>query len=388
MSQHLLLQLWFPWRFVWTLFEMTAAASQLVDYESPQSTTIAGDFPVDDNVISCFPVRTTVLSANKCGQSKWTATARLDVEQPDGTPATFFLKCAVGEAGRVMLEGEFNSMSELYKTMPELFPKPYTWGKYSTSSVETYYFLAEFIDMSDRVPEPDQLCSKLARLHKTSVSPTGKFGFHVPTCQGRNPQAIAWESNWTTFFTNLLRHVIALDDAENGAWDALSTLEDRLLAEVVPYLLDNLTKDGRVLKPSLIHGDLWEGNTGTSYQTGAIYLFDAAAMYAHHELEIGNWRCSYNKIHHKIYTQTYLRYNEPSEPTEEWADRNRLYCIYYNILYSVNHRGQGKAVRQTAFDDMYYLIDKFAPFPEGQGPERIKDSERATLSDEGDHTKS
>ncbi|OAP59167.1 hypothetical protein AYL99_06465 [Fonsecaea erecta] len=366
---------------------MTAVVSQRLIYEGPKPTTIEGNFPVDDNIINCFPVQTTVLSANKCGQSKWTTTARLDVKRPDGTPASYFLKCAAGEAGRVMIEGEYNSMSELYKTMPELFPKPYTWGKCSGSAIDTYYFLAEFIDMSDRAPEPQQLCSKLARLHKTSVSPTGMFGFHITTCQGRIPQAVAWESNWTTYFTNLLRHVIALDNAENGGWDALSALEDRLLERVVPYLLDNLTKDGRVVKPSLIHGDLWEGNTGTSYYTGDIYLFDAAAMYAHHEFEIGNWRCCYNKIHNKVYTQTYLRCNGPSEPTEEWADRNRLYCIYYNILYSVNHRSQGKAVRQTAFDDMYYLIDKFAPFPEGQGPERITVADRATLSDEGDHTK-
>ncbi|KIW88777.1 uncharacterized protein Z519_10824 [Cladophialophora bantiana CBS 173.52] len=219
--------------------------------------------------------------------------------------------------------------------------------------------------MSDRELNPEQLCAELAKLHKTSVSPTGKFGFYITTCQGRVPQAVAWESSWTIYFTKLLRNVIALDDAENY-----------------------LTKDGRVVKPSLIHGDLWEGNTGTSYQTGDVYLFDAAAMYAHHEFETGNWRCNYNKIHRKVYTQTYLRCNGPNEPMEEWDDQNCLYCTYYNVLYSVNHRSQGKAVRQTAFNDMYYLIDKFAPFSEGQGPERIKDADRGTLSDERDHTRS
>lgn len=80
--------------------------------------------------------------------------------------------------------------------------------------------------------------------------------------------------------------------------------------------------------------------------TGNVYLFDAAVMYAHNEFEIGDWRCHYNKIHNKIYTQTYLRKCRPSEPMEEWEDRNRLYCIYYNILYSVNHTVLGTAVRQ------------------------------------------
>ncbi|OQV05321.1 hypothetical protein CLAIMM_10083 [Cladophialophora immunda] len=358
-------------------------------YDATKLTATEGDFFLDDNIVNSFPLHTKILSAKEIAHSRWSFLARLEVEEPDGRHTAYFLKCATGDQGRLIVAGEFSSMAELYNAMPDLVPKPYAWGKCSASSPEAYFLLAEFIEILPGCdPEPNQLCAKLARLHKTSLSPTGKFGFHITTCQGRIPQAIAWESSWTVYFSNLLRHIIALDDTENGRWDALSALEDRLLAHVVPALLDNLTKDGRVVKPSLIHGDLWEGNTGTSYQTGDIYLFDAAAMYAHHEFEIGNWRCSYNKIHNKVYTQTYLRYNGPSEPTEEWADRNRLYCIYYNILYSVNHRSQGTAVRQTAFDDMYYLIDKFAPFPDGQGPERIKDADRATLSDEGDHTKS
>ncbi|KEF54927.1 uncharacterized protein A1O9_09370 [Exophiala aquamarina CBS 119918] len=363
------------------------AVHTLLTHDKPKFSNIAGDFPLDDNVIKQFPEGTKVLCANKFGQSKWTLTARLDVEDVNGIPASYFLKCAAEDAGRVMMEGEFNGMSELHKTMPELVPEPYGWGKFSVTAPETYFFLSKFIDMSDRAPEPNQLCSKLAKLHRISDSPTGKFGFHITTCQGRRPQAVAWESNWTIYFGNLLRHVIAMDDVENGPWAALTKLEDRILSHVVPYLLDNLTKDGRVLKPCLIHGDLWEGNTGTSYSTGDIYLFDAAVMYAHNEFEIGDWRCDYNKIHNKSYTRAYLRHYGPSEPREEWDDRNRLYCIYYNVLYSVNHLSQGKAVRQRAFDDMYYLIDKFAPFPAGEGPPRIVESERAELPEGGDHTK-
>ncbi|EXJ92440.1 hypothetical protein A1O3_00991 [Capronia epimyces CBS 606.96] len=353
-------------------------------------TKISGDFSVDENVTSMLPKGSKVLSAIKFGMSAWTITARLEVELPDQTPMQYFLKCATGEAGRTMMEGEFNSMSELYNTMPSFVPKPYGWGKYARGSAEpeTYFFLAEFIDMSDRPPEPTQLCTKLAQLHRDSVSPTGQFGFHITTCQGRIPQAVAgWESSWTVYFTRLLQHVMELDMATNGPWAELERLEDRLVSHVVPRLLDALVQNGRSVKPSLIHGDLWEGNTGTAYRTGEIYLFDAAAMYAHHELEIGDWRCHYNKIHSKVYTKTYLRYNHPSEPREEWDDRNRLYSIYYNVIYSVNHVKSGKAVRQTAYDDMYHLIDKYAPFAKDQGPPKLTDAERVALSQERDHTK-
>lgn len=35
---------------------------------------------------------------------------------------------------------------------------------------------------------------------------------------------------------------------------------------------------------------------------------------------------------------------------------------------------------------MYYLIDKFAPFPLGEGPPRLDQSEIEPLSAERDHT--
>jgi protein-ribulosamine 3-kinase len=34
---------------------------------------------------------------------------------------------------------------------------------------------------------------------------------------------------------------------------------------------------------------------------------------------------------------------------------------------------------------MYYLIDKYAPFPEGEGPPKLDESEMVSLSAERDH---
>lgn len=329
---------------------MAVAMRDVRPGENHPTSTIADNipqFPIDKNIIRTFPSGTKVVSVNELGKSSWATRARLQVELANGTTAQYFLKSALGKGGRLMMEGEYRSMLELYKTMPELVPKPHGWGKYSIQSPKTYFFIAEFIHMSDETPEPDQLCAKLAQLHQTSTSPTGQYGFHITTCQGRVPQAISWDSKWTTYFTTLLKHVVDLDTDTNGPWFELAKLEEQLLAQVVPILLDNLVKDGHSIKPCLIHGDLWEGNIGTSPETGDIYLFDAAAMYAHHEMEIGNWRCHYNRIGEKRYTETYYLHQSKSEPEAEWHDRNRLYSIYYNVLYSVNHMDKGKAVRQT-----------------------------------------
>lgn len=310
------------------------------------SSTIGGDFPLDENVITHFPAGTKVLSADRYGSSAWTITARITTELADGTPKKYFLKCATEDAGRAMMEGEYWAMTELYKTIPEACPKPLARGKFETESPATYFFLCNFVDMSNQVPDPDRLCACIIELHRKSLSPTGKFGFHVRTCNGRTPQATEWDSSWTSFFTKFMVHVMAEDFKTNGPWPELERVEERIVSHVIPRLIGALETDGRSVKPCLIHADLWEGNTGTSYETGNIILFDAGSYYAHNEMEIGDWRCPYNKVNSKIYTRTYLRHYGMSEPTEDWDDRNRLYSVYYDIIYSVNHMLQGTSVRE------------------------------------------
>lgn len=67
-----------------------------------------------------------------------------------------------------------------------------------------------------------------------------------------------------------------------------------------------LEADGRSIKPCLIHGEIWEGNIETLKETGDMYRFDSGAYYAHNEMEIAGWRCSYNRISDLIYTETYF----------------------------------------------------------------------------------
>ncbi|KAK5741604.1 hypothetical protein LTR17_003809 [Elasticomyces elasticus] len=365
---------------------MSGAVYQSLDSDLSEQSHVESDFPIDNSIFEALPQGTKIMSAQRYGTSAWTVTARIRTQLAGGTEKKYFLKCASEDPGRVMMEGELNAMSELYRWAPDLVPKPYAWGKYKAKNPETYFFLQQYIEMSNCVPDPDQLCEKLARLHRTSVSPNGCFGFHVTTCQGRIPQLVGWETSWTTFFARLLKHVVDLDLELNGRWEYLETLEQHIFSHVIPRLIGNLERDGRAVKPCLIHADLWEGNTGTSIENNTFYIFNSGAYYAHNEMEIGDWRCDYNKIHNKVYTETYLRHYEPSEPKEEWDDRNRMYSVYYNVFYSCNHMNEGKAVRQVAYDDMYYLIDKYAPFANGAGPERLAESDYASLSAKRDHT--
>lgn len=219
-----------------------------------------------------LPDGTELIAAVPIKASIWSSAASLNVRYPDGADDYFFLKTAVGDRGRIMIEGEFNSMKELYGISPDMVPKPHSQGLYEMDGCNVYFFLSEYIPISDQLPEPTQLCSKIAKLHKESQSPTGKFGFHVTTCQGSTPQFVDWEENWTVFLTSLLQSVLDLHSKTIGIWNGLNRLAERLISVVIPRLLDPLSTDGRSLKPSLIHGDLWEGNTGTALKNGNIYV--------------------------------------------------------------------------------------------------------------------
>lgn len=239
-----------------------------------------------------------------------------------------------------MLEGEFNSMCELHKTAPKFVPKPYTWGKLNVSGPDTYYFLCDFIAMTNQTPDPDLFGTKLVQMHQASVSPTGMFGFHINTCQGSLAQQTSWNPSWVDYYVQLVRGAMRLNTEINGKWKDLEQCVDRLISHVVPKVLGPLEANGRAIKPCLIHGDLWDGNIGTDSRTGEIYVFVASVHYAHNEMEIAMWRGKFNQVvKSKVYLDDYLSRMGVSEPAEQFDDRIRIFSVYHTLHESACHNG-------------------------------------------------
>ena len=236
-------------------------------------------------------------------------------------------------------------MEEIHKTMPNLAPKPYGFGQLRSAPTPTYFFLCEFVNISDELPDPKLLGVRLAELHRKSQSPTGKFGFYCPTYDGKLPQTTEWDSSWASFFAKLIQGIAKLDAGVNGPWDELQEALDRTCEKVIPRLLGALQENGRKLKPCLIHGDLWEGNIGTDLETGELYIFDAASYYGHNEMELGIWRTDHHRMNGPAFKKEYESNFRASEPVEEWDDRNRLYCVKTQLMYSAHV--PGTKVRQA-----------------------------------------
>ncbi|KAI4262524.1 MAG: hypothetical protein L6R42_002302 [Xanthoria sp. 1 TBL-2021] len=298
---------------------------------------IGGNFALDEGVIEVLPLGSRVLSASSFGSSAWTRTARIRVQLPDGSAKQYFLKCAT-EGGQVMMEGEFNSMTELHKLAPSFVPQPHAWGKFYLASPVTHFFLCEFIDMENEMPDPVAFCARLAEIHLNSQSPTGQFGFAVPNCHGKIVQSNDWDPSWTSFFTKLLVSFFKTEIGINGPWPEYEQAFEVIVKTVVPQLLDPLQASGRVLKPSLVHGDLWEENAAINLSTGEPVVFDASAFYAHNEYELGTWRRETIKFGRSHFNQ-YLRNIPPSEPVEQWDDRVRLYSLKFNLAHMIGWPG-------------------------------------------------
>lgn len=219
------------------------------------------------------------------GVSFWANTGRIDLELADGTPESYFIKVISEETGKMMMHSEFESMRAIHNIASGFAPRPIAWGTYQIIP-ETHFFLCEFRYFKDEMPEPEDFALRLANLHRDSQSPNGKFGFHLTTYAGNLPQMVEWESSWEVFFAKSLRCALALEIKAKGPDPELDALIPTLFNKVIPRLLRPLETNGRSIKPSLVHGDLWFANSGHDLETGGSIVFDACCFYAHHECRV------------------------------------------------------------------------------------------------------
>lgn len=223
-----------------------------------------------------------MLSTEGHGVSFWANTGRINAELEDGTRLSFFIKVLSGETGKKMVESEYESMRAIYDVLPNFAPKPIAHGAYETIP-DTHFFLCEFREILDDMPDPHKFTMSLAELHQKSESPTGKFGFHMPTYSGNLPQWTEWDESWESLFTKNLRMALDFEIKAKGYDREFDTLVPAIFNKVIPRLLGPLERDGRSIKPSLVHGDLWYANSGIDMDTDSPFIFDACCFYAHNE---------------------------------------------------------------------------------------------------------
>ncbi|KAK7949340.1 uncharacterized protein PG986_010226 [Apiospora aurea] len=267
-------------------------------------------------------------SAKPHGASFWTRTARIVLELPDKTHLRYFMKVATGDVGRGMCEGEFHGVSALHKFVPMGVPRPIAWGTYEADP-DTHFYLCDFIDMIEELPDIRKFSAMLAKLHHDSmVSETApdKFGFPVVTYEGAMYQDVTWCDTWEESFLLHMKAFIDQERKSQGPSKDLDRLLPPYMEKVIPRLLRPLQSHDRNIKPVLVHGDIWYGNIGTNADTGDAIMFDPSVFWGHNEYDLDNMNVPRYRLG-RHWMREYHKHFPISSPEEDYEDRIAIYAM-------------------------------------------------------------
>ena len=198
------------------------------------------------------------------------------------------------------------------------------------------YAVFEWIEFGANSDASDaRFGEQLARLHRATCD---RFGWHRDNFIGSTPQLNPRCEDWIEFWQQA-RLTYQLDCARaNGATARLLDQGARLIALVPTFFT------GHTPRPSLIHGDLWNGNYAVG-RDGQPVIFDPAVYYADREAELA--------MTHLFggFGRDFYRAYESAWPLAAGADTRRVLYQLYHVLNHFNLFGgtyQPQAERMIA----------------------------------------
>jgi fructosamine-3-kinase len=202
-------------------------------------------------------------------------------------------------------------------------------------------FLAmEWIDTERGYASDDfaeALGRQMALLHQTTA---GQHGLDADNYIGSLPQSNTPSASWVAFFRD--RRIGAQMDIARQR-GRLPKEREALLTRLQSWL--DVFLDDQVIRPSLLHGDLWSGNYMIT-RDGQPVVIDPAAYYGHREVDLamtelfGGFPSRFYAAYHEVY------------PLEGYEQRRELYQLY-PLLVHMNLFGGGYAARVDAIARHY-----------------------------------
>lgn len=316
------------------------------------------------DIAPVLPDGAEVIEATGYGGSYWSYTGKISLRLKDGSTDVYFIKISTGQTGFQMARGEYESVKMIHSIGSALVPKPIGYGTYE-SNQETHFYLCEFVELYDELPDVIDFAHDIAALHKRSMkqSSNSMFGFEVPTCNETIVQHTDWTISWEQFFTESLKKAFVREEKVHGSDPDIQAMLPALFEKVCPRLLRPLETGGQVLRPCLVHGDLWDGNIGVRAKTGQPIIYDASALWAHNEYDLHMWRATRYRLG-KTFRREYFHHFPKSQPEEDCHDRNLLYSLMAD-LNSSTHFQDSERFRELLIQSMKELVDKYPKGYEG-----------------------
>jgi protein-ribulosamine 3-kinase len=221
----------------------------------------------------------------------------------------------VALAAKHMLVAEAAGLKELADAAAVAVPRVL-----ATGSSEAHAWLAlEWIDFGESSQSAQRLLGEaLARQHRVRQA---RFGWDRDNTIGSMPQVNTWGEDWVAFLRER-RLGFQLDLARARGASARQVDRGRRLCEGLGAFFATYRPAA-----SLLHGDLWGGNWGTTRE-GVPLIFDPAVYYGDREADVAMTR-----LFGGFSGEFYAAY-ESAWPLDEGAP---LRTDLYNLYHVLNH---------------------------------------------------
>jgi protein-ribulosamine 3-kinase len=227
---------------------------------------------------------------------------------------------------------EWQGLKELSKSDDIRIPK--CFGTMELDS--NCYLLLEHLHLHTHTPSSMALLgTQVAKMHKITAE---KHGFHHNNYIGSNPQINNWSDTWIDFYT----HCRLMPQAYMSG-DAFIEIKAEHLAAKIPSFFEDYKP-----VPSLLHGDLWSGNTAAIDEETPV-IFDPSVYYGDRETDI-----AMTEMFGGFPPEFYKAYNTEWPLHSGYTKRKLLYNLYHSLnhynMFGGSYLEQSKKIFNTLLE--------------------------------------
>ena len=181
--------------------------------------------------------------------------------------------------------------------------------------------IMSFINNDDDQPNQTNgdLLNSIISLHSKKSE---DYGFNFDTQIGGLRQINSNSKNWLEFYRDKrLNYIFDLVNKNQPMDETINTKIDLLIKKIDNFIPNQPT-------PSLLHGDLWEGNILFKNKKFVGFI-DPGSFYGHNELEVSYLRW----FNPKFIDENFLdKYNDHIKIDKYYLEYEPIYQLYYSLL--------------------------------------------------------
>jgi len=226
---------------------------------------------------------------------------------------SFFIKLNRKEC-LINFQAEAYSLKQLKSLTHLACPDVTTIG----TSLDKSFLVLDYVNFNKAKPALwHQLGQQLAQMHYETQH--GQFGWQHDNFIGNTIQPNHWSSNWTTFFAN-----------QRIAWQLQLLSERSIILGDIDHI-SQVCHDALLhheVTPCLVHGDLWQGNTG--FTNDQAMIFDPACYYGDREVDI-----AMTELFGQFPDDFYHGY-QAEYPLDDGFEQRKIVYNFYHVLNHAN----------------------------------------------------